>query len=194
MLSTAIKRVVIAFVLCVANFQTHAQERPPSILQEPIFGLRFKLAEAKLDPLPDDIRSTCNELADNENWRGHLWIYATASDMGGTYYVVGGYYERPHPDGTKSRYYIDTSGAAFKIAGTKCTAYGGGREVFDARYFEEIPQPVFVELAKDLVTRLTRALGGPGRLRTELRKRGVNAEQLPQELKDEFKTYLALQR
>lgn len=189
MSSTAIKRFLAVFSFAFVSCCALAKDRPPRDLQEPVLGLRFPLASAKLDALPDDVRNKCSELADNENWKGRLWVYATAHDAGGTYYVVGGYYERPKREPSESRYYLDTSGAVFQIVGNQCTGYGGGREVFDARYFEETPQPLLQRLADDLASRLARAFGGPDRLRDELRNQRIDPDTLPAELHEAFKGF-----
>jgi hypothetical protein len=149
------------------------------------------MANAKLDALPDELRNRCKELANNENWKGRLWVFATAHDAGGIYYVVGGYYERLAPAPSESRYYLDTSGAVFQMIGDQCRGYGGGREVFDARYFEETPQAILQRLAADLAVRLERALGGASALRTELRNQRVEQTTLPPELHEAFSLYFS---
>lgn len=189
MLSIVIKRFLAALSLSLISGIAAAQDKPPRILQEPSLGLRIPLAGLKLDALPDDVRNMCAELADNENWKGRLWVYATAKDTSGAFYVVGGYYERPNPEPSQSRYYLDTSGAVFKIAATRCTGFGGAREVFDARYFEETPQPIIRQLADDLAVRLVRAFGGPDRLRKELRNQRIDPDSLPAELQEAFKPF-----
>jgi len=194
MLSTAIERLVTVVSLTVVCSLAHAKDGPPSVLQEPVLGLRLPIAQLRLDTLPDEIRNKCEALADNERWKGRLWVYATAKDAAGTYYVVGGYYERPHPKPDQARYYLDTSGAIFQILGETCIGYGGAKEVFDARYFEEIPQPILQKLASDLAVQLARGLGGANRLKVELRNQHIDFNQLAPELQEAFKTYLPLRQ
>jgi hypothetical protein len=148
----------------------------------------------RLNALQEEIRNKCAALADNERWKGRLWVYATTRDAAGTYYVVGGYYERPHPGSGQPRYQLDTTGAIFQIVGDTCIGYGGAKEVFDARYFEETPQAILQQLANDLATQLERALGGSERLKTELRNQHIDSEQLSPELSEAFKAYLPPRR
>lgn len=194
MLSTVTKHVVAVATLALACCIAQAKEGPPRVLHEPVLGLRLPAAKLLLNPLQDEIRNKCAALADNERWRGHLWVFATTKDAAGTYYVVGGYYERPNPEPGQPRYHLDTTGAVFQMIGDTCIGYGGAKEVFDVRHFEETPQAILQSLAADLATQLARALGGSDRLRTELRNQRIDAEQLSPELQGAFKSYLPPQR
>lgn len=182
--------VSLALICCISQ----ARESPPRVLQEPVLGLRLPVAKLRLNPLSDEIRNKCDALADNERWKGRLWVYATAKDAAGTYYVVGGYYERPHSEPGQPRYYLDTTGAIFQIVGDTCIGYGGAKEVFDARYFEETPQLILQQLAIDLAAQLARALGGANQLAAELRNQHIDFEQLSPELREAFKTHFNLKR
>lgn len=194
MLSIVTKRLVavasLAFACCIAQ----AKDGPPRVLQEPVFGLRLPTAKLRLNVLADEIRNKCAPLADTEKWRGRLWVYATTKDAGGMYYVVGGYYERLNPEPGQPQYHLDTTGAVFQIVGETCIAYGGAKEVFDARYFEETPQAILQKLASDLAAQLARALGGSERLRTELRNQRIEFDQISPELQEAFRTYLESKR
>lgn len=194
MLSIATKRTLAVASLALVCCIVQAKERPPRVVQEPVLGLRLPAAKLQLTPLQDEIRNRCAALADNERWKGRLWVYASTNDAAGTYYVVGGYYERPNPAPGQARYQLDTTGAVFQIIGETCVGYGGAREVFEARYFEETPQAVLQKLAIDLAARLARALGGSEQLRTELRNQRIDSEQLSPELLEAFRTYLPPQR
>lgn len=184
MSSTVTKRGAVGALLLLISSISMAREGPPGILQEPVLGLRYERAKAQLDPLPDDVRINCRELADDERWTGHLWIFARVDAAATTYYVVGGYFERRKPEAGESRYELDERGGVIAIRGTHCTAFGPAREVFDVRAFNDIPQPVFRSLATDFSTRLARALGGQGRLRRELKHQRIDVGRLPQELRD----------
>lgn len=194
MLSIVTERLVAVVSLALFCCVAQAREGAPRVLQEPVLGLRLPAAKLQLTPLPDEIRNKCAVLADNEKWKGRLWVYATTKDAAGTYYVVGGYYERPNPEPGQPRYQLDTAGAVFQISGQTCSAYGGAKEVFDARYFEETPQPILQKLAVDLASQLSRTLGGADRLRTELQNQRIDFEQLSPELKEAFKTYFESKR
>ncbi|RYG99656.1 MAG: hypothetical protein EON58_03180 [Alphaproteobacteria bacterium] len=194
MLSIVTKRLVAVASLALACCIAQAKEGPPRVLQEPVLGLRLPAAKLRLNVLTDEIRNKCAPLADNEKWRGRLWVYATTKDAGGTYYVVGGYYERLNPEPGQPRYQLDTTGAVFQIVGDTCIGYGGAKEVFDAQYFEETPQAILRKLAADLAAQLARGLGGSERLRTELRNQRIDLEQLSPELQEALKTYFESNR
>jgi len=189
MLSIVTKRLVAVVSLALVSCTSQAKEVPPRALQEPVLGLRLPTAKLRLNVLPDDVRNKCAVLADNERLKGHLWVYATAKDAASIYYVAGGYYERPNPEPGQPKYQLDTTGAVFQILGESCIGYGGGKEVFDARYFEETPQPILQKLAIDLAVQLARTLGGPDRLRNELRNQRIDFDQLSPELQKAFKPY-----
>lgn len=197
MLSTAISRcfAFIAILLVWPPPVAWAKsDLPPRILQEPVLGLRYLAAKGKFDPLPEDVPPKCTEYSGTEAWKvGRLWIFAAAQDAGRTYYVVGGYSERRRPKPAESRYELDQFGGVISIHGMGFKGYGQAREVFDARYFEEIPQPILQQLADDFAARLTRAVGGQGRLRRELRNQHIDLESLPVELEEAFKPFFSHQ-
>lgn len=190
MSSTALDRCIVAVSLALAVCAAQASGIvPPRILQEPIFGLRLEVAKVKLDLLPDDVRNQCMEIADNENLTGRQWVYATARDAGATYYVVGGYFERRHPEQGESRYRLDTYGGVYRIDGTGCLGVGAAREVFNTPSFDETPQPILQQLAVDFAVRLVRAFGEPDRLRMKLRNQHVDPDSLSPELREAFSPY-----
>jgi hypothetical protein len=59
-------------------------------------------------------------------------------------------------------------------------------ESFDARDFNDIPQPIFQKRARDLAARLVRAVGGPDRLRAEIKNQRIDFDQLSPELQEGF--------
>lgn len=191
MLSTVISRVVailfFTFMPCIVT----AAEQPPHILHDPLLGLKYDTGSVKFDPLSADVLSKCRTMADNENVRSRLWIYARADDDGGTYYVVAGYGIHSHIQSpTFRRYVLYNLGTAFEINGeNECVIFGQSREMYDVQNFEETPQRVIQKLAADAASRLARAFGGPDRLRSELRRQHVNPNNLSPELKDAFKPY-----
>ncbi|MDP3672223.1 MAG: hypothetical protein Q8R69_21365 [Telluria sp.] len=63
--------------------------------------------------------------------------------------------------------------------------------VFDARFFEETPQPVLQQLAAAHARTLAQLFGGPDRLRAELRNQRIDADRLSPELLEAFKPYFA---
>ncbi len=186
---TVLDRTFVAVSLALASCVALAKDGPPRMLREPVFGLRIDAANPKLDLLPDEVRDKCSEIANNDQWTGRLWVYARAHDADATYYVVGGYFERHHPDRGESRYWLDTYGGVYRIEGAKCLGVGPAREVFDVRPFDETPQPVLKALADDLASRLARAFAGQDRLRTKMRSHRVDFGTLSPELREAFKAY-----
>lgn len=180
------RRIVAALSFAAACHVAAATGHPPLTLRDPVFGLRIELSKASLDALPNDVLSRCPELAnDQESMR--LWVYGATVDAGRRYFVVGGYYIRlaAQPRGG-ANYSLDTRGVVFYVQGDKCTLIGPARETFDARFFEEIPQPVLQQLATDLAQRLTRAFGGATRLRLQFERQKLLATKLPVELQEAF--------
>lgn len=191
MSSTALNRSIIIASFALASCAALAADAPPRIMQEPVFGLRYEIAKVKFDPLPATALSNCPTLVDNENFRSVWFLYARARDASArTFYVAGGYSIRQNPEPPKyQKYEVGDYGVVFQTEGDRCTVIGDVREVFDARAFDETPQPILRQLAADLVSRFTDAFGGPDRLRTELRNQHVDPDRLPPELQEAFKPY-----
>jgi len=188
--STVTKSLLAAslFALIGSFADASPTNHPPRFLQEPVLGLRMELAGLKLDPLPEDVRAMCEQVADDETWTGRVWIVAETKDAATTYYILAGYFKRRHPEPGQGLYDTDSQGGFYTITGTKC---GGdpAREVFDVRDFKETPQPVLRQLARDLAARLVRALGGEDRLRAEIKNQHIDFDQLSPELQEAFAPY-----
>ena len=187
MLSIAIKKTFAMIVLATATITSEAAdvEHPPKYLVEPVFGLRVALANVKLDPLPDQIRAVCAQMADNGTWTGRQWIFGVVKTGEATYYLVSGYFERQHPEPGESRFHLPDQGGIYVVKDKNC---GGdpARDVFEVRDFEEIPQLVLEQLAQDLQSRLVRAFGGDVRLRAEIKKQRIARDRLTPELSTAF--------
>ncbi|WP_230028126.1 hypothetical protein [Massilia sp. Bi118] len=190
MLSTVTKKLLAVLLFAVIGNSADAapSNRPPRFLQEPVLGLRLELTGLKLDPLPENVRAMCGQVADDDTWTGRVWIVAEAKDAAATYYVLAGYFKRRNPGPGESLYDTDSQGGVYTIKGSKC---GGdpAREVFDTRDFNETPQPVLQQLANDLAIRLIKAMGGADRLRAELKGQRIDFNQLSPELQVAFKPY-----
>lgn len=188
--STVTKKLLAAllFTLMGNGVDAAPSKHPPRFLQEPVLGLRLEVAGLKLDPLPEDVRAMCGQVADDETWTGRVWIVAEAKDAAATYYVLAGYFKRRHPGPGETLYDTDSQGGVYTIKGTKC---GGdpAREVFDVRDFNEIPQALLQQLANDLAARLVKAFGSADRLRAELKAQRIDFNQLSPELQMAFKPY-----
>lgn len=188
---TAVSRAIVVGFFAMASCAAFAKEVPPRILQDPVFGLRFEAAKVRLDALPDDVVALCPGLS-NEQEQMRLWTYAIAHDAARTYYVVGGYYIRHDPERPELlSYVLDTLGAVFYVQGTECTLSGPARETFDARFFEETPQPILQQLAADLSSRLARAFGGPNQLATQFQNQHIDSSALSPELREAFQRYFS---
>jgi hypothetical protein len=187
MLSIATKRAIIVALFSLASAVASAGEKPPRYINEPVLGLRLD-AGVKLDPLPEDVRAMCEQIADNEDSTARMWIFAQASDAGAAYYVVGGYSKIRHPAPGERQYVPTARGGLIAIKGNTC---GGdpADESFEARDFNDIPQPIFQKLARDLVARLVRAVGSPDRLRAEIKNQRIDFDRLSPELQEAFAPY-----
>lgn len=190
MLCIATRKFLAMIVLATASIIAGAAdfEQPPKYLVEPVFGLRVALANAKLDPLPDQIRAACVQMADNETWTGRQWIFGAVERDETTYYLVSGYFERQHPVPGQSRFHLPDQGGIYVVKGKDC---GGdpARDIFDVRDFEAVPQAVLEQLAQDLKSRLVHAFGGDARLRAEFKKQRIARDRLTPELSAAFKAY-----
>lgn len=193
MLSTALSRAILGLSLVLSASSAWAAEHAPRTLSVPVVGLRYEIATLHFDPLPIEIRGKCATMADNENMRGVFWIYASARQGTRSYYVVGGYGIRAHPEAPDfPRYETLDLGTVFQIDADGCVVLGDALEVFEARYFAETPQPVLQQLADDLALRLRDAVGGPDKLRAVLRRQHLDPATVSPELRAAFKA--AMQR
>lgn len=134
-------------------------EHAPTYIVDPVLGLQVLLSTTRLDRLPNQVRSKCAQMADNDTWTGRQWVFGSVKQDEVTYYLVSGYFKRQHPEPGELRYHQPDQGGIYIVKGTNC---GGdpAREVFDVRDFEQVPQPVLQQLAQDLKSRLVRAFGG----------------------------------
>lgn len=190
MLSIATRKLLATVILSTSSVIAGAAdfEHTPKYLVEPVFGLRVALASAKLDPLPDQIRAVCVQMADNDTWKGRQWIFGTVKRDDATYYLVSGYFERQQPEPGELRFHLPDQGGVYVVKDKDC---GGdpARDVFDVRDFEEVPQAVLEQLAQDLRSRLVRAFGGDAGLRAEIKKQRIARDRLTPELSKAFKMY-----
>lgn len=189
MLSIAIRnRVMATVLLTLTSIAAFAEDSPPLVLNEPVLGLRLKAADLKLDPLSEDVRAMCEQTADNERRTSRLWVFARTNDARTTYYVVAGYFQRRHPGPGEAAYEPTVNGGMLYVTGNQCKG-DPARETFEARNFDDTPQPVLQQLAGDLAARLTQAVGGADRLRAEIKHQQIDFDQLSPELQEAFKPY-----
>ena len=81
MSSTVTKSLVLAALFAICTTAAAASSnQPPRFLSVPALGLRLPLDRLNLDPLPEDIRATCDQIADNEYSTGRMWIFGRAKD------------------------------------------------------------------------------------------------------------------
>jgi hypothetical protein len=187
----AFRRALWIAALASTCFAAQARDQPPRILREPMLGLRYAIAKVRFDPLPAEVLKRCPTLADDANVRARLWIHAFARDAGRSYYVVGGYGIHSHPEPPAFPRYVPYDlGTTFFLEGDSCTVLGEPKEVFDAGESDETSASTLRQLAADAVVRLSRAFGGPDRLRAEVRSQHVDPGRLSPELGKAFKPYL----
>lgn len=163
----------------------------PRTLRVPVIGLRYEIAAVKFDPLPASVQSKCPTLIDDENMRSVFWIYASAQEGQRTYYVIGGYGIRPHPEPPDfPRYEPLDLGTVIQTDDQACKIFGEAREVFETRYLEETPGPILQKLADNLASRLADAFGGRDNLRAELRRQRAQPGRISPEISTAFAPYL----
>lgn len=185
MSSIATKRAILAAVVMLASAMASAGDKPPQYVIEPALGLRLD-ASAKLDPLPDDVSTMCSR--DTDNWIYHERIFARTQNAATTYYVASGYAKRRNPKPGQALYEPIERGGLYVVAGNKCVD-DPADESFEARDVERTPLPVLQQLASDLAQRLVRALGGPDRLRAEIKNQRIDFDKLSPELQEAFSPY-----
>jgi hypothetical protein len=187
---TAIRRVLWIATLASTCFAAQAQDQPPPILREPILGLRYAIATVRFDPLPAGVLQRCPTLADDANVRARRWIHAFARNAGRSYYIVGGYGIHGNPEPPAFPRYVPYDlGTTFFLEADACTVLGEPKEVFDAGESDETSRAILRELAADAVVRLSRAFGGPDRLRAEVRNQHADPARLSPALSTAFKPY-----
>ena len=186
--SIAIQRLCIAIAALSASAGARESNRPPQFVHDPVLGLRIPAASVKLDPMPETIRAMCEQMADNATWTGHQFIFGVVKNSTATYYLVNGYAKRRNPQPGERLYVQPVEGSVYTISGAQC---GGdaARETFEVRDFKQIPREVLQQLARDLATRLVRAVGGAGRLRTEIINQRIDFQLLSPETQEAFKPY-----
>lgn len=166
-----------------------AGDAPPRIVQEPVLGLRYDIAKTKFDILPADVLALCTTI-NAANAADHLWVFAFAHDAARSYYVVGGYGVRLHPEPPDFPKFTSYDyGDVFMLEGVQCKRLGSVRELFDDGPYDDLPQAILQQLALDLALRLARGFGGPENLQTELRNQRVDFDRFTPELRIAFKSY-----
>jgi len=192
--SIAIKRLTTAalFAICTTAAAT-GSNKPPSFLTVPVLGLRLPLERINLEPFPEDQRAMCGQIEDNEVHTAQVWVFARAQDTASTYYVLAGYFKRRNPESDQRLYEFWNNGAVFTIQDRKC----GGDDAADtfkvhdpnANNDGNVPDPILQDLAHDLAARTVQALGGPDRLRAEIKRQHIDFHSLPEELQKAFSPY-----
>jgi len=185
------RRSIVACLLVLAC-KVNAEERsssPPRHLQDPVFGLPLATSSSNLETLSEQVRSICEQIADNPTWTGHQWVFGVTQEGPTTYYLVGGFFERKNATRGQQPYFQPEQGGIYEVNGQTC---GGdpAREVFEVRDLDRIPQAVLQRLAVDFASRLSMAVGGEERLRDLLVKQRIDARKLSPELRDAFGPYL----
>ena len=113
--------------------------------------------------------------------RKHDWVAANSTDAPMRGYVGYSKLRSPGPD--ELQYEPATRGGLMSVTGNKCVG-DPADESFEARDFNDIPQPIFQQLARDLAARLVRALGGPNQLRAEIKNQRIAFDKLSPELQE----------
>lgn len=182
-----VRRCALLFLMLTGICLTSAAEQAPKMLRVPVVGLRYQVAKVHFEPLPERVLDACPSLAPDENMRGVFWVYAAAQEGEDVYYVIGGYGVRSRPEPPQyPRYELQDLGTVVHVSSRGCNLQGEALEVFQTRYFEEIPQPVLQRLADDLASRLAVSFGGKHRLAEELRRQQSHVKEISPELNKAF--------
>jgi hypothetical protein len=193
---TVVNKLAATALLAIsATAAASSSDQPPRSLTVPVLGLRLPLDRINVDKFPDDLRATCDQIADDELYTGQVWMFGRAKDAASTYYILTGIFKRrsPDPAGERPLYENSDNGLVFTVKGGQC---GGDDavetfEVHDpnAENDGNVPDPILRELARDLAARTVRAFGGPDRLRAEIKNQRIDFNQLPSDLQEAFKPY-----
>ena len=194
--STAINILAaVSFFAIGVTAGASSSDQPPRALTVPVLGLRLPLDRINVDKFPEDLRATCDQIADDELYTGQVWIFGRAKDAASSYYILTGIFKRrsPDPAGERRLYESWDNGLVVTVKGGKC---GGddAMETFEvhdpnAENDGNVPDPILRELARDLAARTVRAFGGPDRLRAEIKNQRIDFHQLPPDLQEAFKPY-----
>ena len=194
---TAISRLAaVAWFAISATAAASSSNQLPHFLLVPVLGLRLPLDGLKLDKFPEEIRATCSQIADDEQYTGHVWIFGRAKDAASTYFILTGYFKRRSADPERRLYELWENGSVFAVRGNKC----GGDEAGDtfgtadpnAENDGNVPDPILRALARDLAVQTVRAVGGSDRLRAEIKSQRIDFNKLPPQLQEAFKPYFRL--
>jgi hypothetical protein len=199
--STVISRFAAAALVALsATAAASSSNQPPRFLTVPVLGLRLPIERLNVDKFPEDIRTRCDQIADDERYTGQVWIFGSAKDATSTYYLLTAIFKRrsPDPEGERRLYESSENGLVFTVKGGKC---GGDDavetfEVHDpnAELHDNVPDAILRELARDLAARTVRAFGGPEQLRAEVKNQRIDFNSLPRELQEAFAPYFRAAR
>lgn len=194
--STAINKLAAVSLFAIGvTAGASSSDQPPRALTVPVLGLHLPLDRINVEKFPEDLRATCDQIADDELYTGQVWIFGRAKDAASSYYILTGIFKRrsPDPAGERRLYESWDNGLVVTVKGGKC---GGddAMETFEvhdpnAENDGNVPDPILRELARDLAARTVRAFGGPDRLRVEIRNQRIDFNQLPPDLQEAFKPY-----
>lgn len=192
-----IKRLAAATLLAIsATVAGSNSDLPPRFLTVPVLGLRVPIDRINLDAFPEDLRATCGQIDDNEVHTVRVWIFGRAEEAGATYYILTGYFKRRNPEHGQRLFEYWDNGSVFTVSNGKC---GGddADETFashdpNADNDGNVPDRILRVLAFDLAAQTVRAVGGPERLRAEIKSQRIDYNRLPPELQEAFKPYFGL--
>lgn len=164
--------VVLAVGMALdASASAYATDKQPTSVHDPVFGLTYQIATARLEAVAPELFKVCADLV-NENASRMSWIFAKLDTTIGVYYILGGYYVRR---GTASaiahKYESDDNGVLARVVGGNCELIDPANGSFGSG--SALPADILEPLAADLRTRLEKGLGGRSALRHALRAHKV---------------------
>jgi hypothetical protein len=192
-LSPELQEAFAPYFATSATAAAHRGNRPPEFLTVPMLGLRVALAGLKLDQLPASLSKSCGQIYDPESYTAYMRVFGKAKDSKATYYVVAGYNKWRNPVPGQHLYDVPASPIVLVMRGDRCsgddaedTFANSGENIEDD---DSVPGPILRALAHDLADKTVQAVGGPDRLRAEIKNQRIDFNWLPSQLREAFAPY-----
>jgi hypothetical protein len=177
---------LLAFCTATVTAAPAVGTKPPRYIKDPLIGLRVATT-AQLEPVPEALNALCKRVPEDTTTTAHLWIFASASVAGTSYYVFSGFSEVRKTPTDAPLYRSVERGGMYIVANGKCVS-DPADEYFDAPT-DEVPLPILNILARDLKTRLGHAFGGDEKLQAEIEAQRIDFGVLSPVLQNAFTPY-----
>ncbi len=138
-------------------------------ITDPIFGLTYSSDLVLFEKAPNSIVSACPGLVTTK-WDRQMWVFAWIDEKDSSYMVLGGLFVRR--EGTR-KVSPDHNGVMLRRTGQKCELLGPAREMFEFGEVE-VGRATLASIARDAVSRYTRAFRGVDKFRAALHRQHVD--------------------